>query len=133
MSLVLIDTSLWISVLKKGAPGNMIARIQGLLIDGTVASCGMVMLELLGDTRSPKEYRELKEELLSLHFLPVSTDIWLSACHLSFQLRRKGLTIPSTDILIAALALHNDVLIFHSDSHFDLISKHTKLKSEFVK
>jgi len=40
------------------------------------------------------------------------------------------LTIPHTDILIAACALQKDAIILHADAHFDLISEKIPLRIE---
>jgi predicted nucleic acid-binding protein len=56
--------------------------------------------------------------------------LWARAYELAFNLRRRGVTIPYTDILTAACALHANAIILHADAHFDLISKHFELKVE---
>ncbi|UCE17663.1 MAG: PIN domain nuclease [Gemmatimonadota bacterium] len=132
MSPVLIDTSLWILVFKEGAPEAPKKEVGRIISEGSAATCGMILVELLGGTRTPKEYVELLEELQALHYLPVTDRVWLSASRLSFELRRKGLTIPSTDVLIASVALNSKCLLLHSDHHFELISEHTNLKSHIV-
>jgi predicted nucleic acid-binding protein len=132
MNPVLIDTSSWIVVFKEDAPEAGRKEVQRVISDGSAATCGMVMLGLLGGTRTPREYRELLEELQALHYLCETERVWLSACRLSFELRRKGVTAPSADILIASVALNHDCLLMHSDHHFDFISKHTDLKSQKV-
>jgi predicted nucleic acid-binding protein len=42
---------------------------------------------------------------------------------MAFNLRRKGVTVPYTDIMIAACAEKAEATILHADSHFDLISR----------
>ena len=133
MNPVLIDTSLWILVLREGAPEAPKKEVQRIVSDGSAATCGMILVELLGGTRTPKEFGELLEELQALHYLPVTDHVWLSASRLSFELRRKGLIVPTTDVLIASVALNSNCLLLHSDHHFELISKHTDLKSHIVK
>ena len=132
MNPVLIDTSLWILVFKEGAPEGPMKEVQRIISEGSAATCGMIMLELLGGTRSLMEYRQLLEELQALHYLPETEPVWISASRLFFDLRRKGLTIPPTDILIASVALYHNYPLIHADHHFDLISKHTNLKSKMV-
>jgi predicted nucleic acid-binding protein len=93
----------------------------------------MIMLELLGGTRTPREYQELEEELQALRFANENEKVWRSAWQLSFELRRKGLTIPSTDILIASVALQYGYHLLHADRHFELISKNTNLQTQMVR
>jgi len=41
-----------------------------------------------------------------------------------------GKTIPSTDLLIATIALHYDLTLLHSDNHFEQIKEHSDLKTK---
>jgi len=60
----------------------------------------MVRLELLAGSRARAEWLRLSGLLAALHPLLVDED----AADMGFQLRRSGMTIPSTDLLIAAVA-----------------------------
>jgi predicted nucleic acid-binding protein len=91
-------------------------------------------LELLGGTRTEKEYQRLKSRLDALDLVETDNALWEQAYGLAFKLRRKGLTVPYTDILIASSALRIKATVVHADLHFDLIRKHIGLKVEsFVK
>ena len=59
-----------------------------------------------------------------------NTSLWERAYDLAFSLRRKGITVPYTDILIAASALIMAATVVHADSHFDLIAHHCDIKVE---
>jgi predicted nucleic acid-binding protein len=78
----------------------------------------MVLAEILQGIKNPKEARRVRENLEALPFLETSREIWQNAGELSAQLRRKGLTIPLSDLIIAATALHEDVEVFTLDPHF---------------
>ena len=56
--------------------------------------------------------------------------IWETAYDLAFKLRRKGVTVPNTDILIAACALSENCILMHADNHFDLITRHVNINIE---
>jgi predicted nucleic acid-binding protein len=49
---------------------------------------------------------------------------------MAFDLRRKGLTIPYTNILIASAAIKEDMILLHADVHFDQVARHSTLKVE---
>ena len=52
----------------------------------------------------------------------------------NFDLRRKGLTIPTADIIIASLAMDNDSVVLHLDRHFSLMKKYyTSLSLQSIK
>jgi len=53
--------------------------------------------------------------------LETTQNTWIKAGRTSYILRRKGITIPTTDLIIASLALEYDCLIFTLDPHFEKI------------
>ena len=57
--LVLIDTSAWIHALRPGGNPEVREQVRGLLTEGRVATCEMIILELVGGTRTEGEYQEL--------------------------------------------------------------------------
>ena len=120
--LVLIDTSAWIFALRRPPHPLVRDRVDELLGENRVAIMPMISLELLGGTRSEGEFKRLKSRLESLHQVPLGKREWDKAARLAFELRRRGKTIPYTDILIGAVALFYDLILLHIDRHFDLIA-----------
>ena len=127
---VLVDTSAWLHALRKESVPAVKSRVDELLKDNLVITTAMIKLELLGGTRTDKEFRRLKTYLDALDEVEIDDGQWEKAYELSFSLRRKGLTVPYTDILIAACALTADLTIMHVDVHFDAISKQIGLAVE---
>ncbi len=126
--MILIDTSAWLFALKKDFHPVIKERIGQVLVESDVAICGMIALELLGGTKSEKEYLRLKSRLDSLFYIESDRLLWDLASKLTFDLKRKGLSIPYADIVIAASALKERTILVHADSHFDSIAHHTDLK-----
>ena len=130
----LVDTSAWILALRKDYLPAVRDRIDQLLGENAVFTTGMVKLELLGGTKTEDEFRRLKNRLDALDGIMGDDSLWDKAGELSFQLRRKGCTVPYTDILIAACALSAECTLIHADGHFDLMAGRVGLKVEsFVK
>ena len=129
-SLFLVDTSAWIFALRKEFVTSVKERINQLLRDHIVLTNGMIRLELLGGVRTEKEFRRLRARFDALDEVEVSASVWETACAMAFDLRRKGITVPYTDILIAACALKTESTLVHADAHFDLMSHHIELKVE---
>jgi len=127
---VLIDTSAWLFALKKDFHPVIKERIGQLLGESDVAICGMIILELVGGTRSEREYLRLKSRLDALYYIESDKVLWDLASRLTFDLKRKGLSIPYADIVIAASALKERAILVHADSHFDSIAPHTDLTVE---
>ena len=128
--MVLVDTSAWIFALKKNPFLPLKEKIDLLLREGLILAFGMIKLELLGGTKSEKEFARLKDRLDALDEVPVDRSLWDKASELAFMLHRKGMSIPYTDILIASAALYSKTTLLHADIHFDLMAKHTELKVE---
>ena len=122
--LTLIDTSAWILALRKGDSLRAKDEVDRQVLENRAATSGIIMLELLSGTRTKREYQELKEDLGALIQLETPAKIWERASHLAYALRRKGITVPSTDILIiTAIAMENGCILLHADRHFDLIAE----------
>ncbi|HEX7498951.1 MAG TPA: PIN domain-containing protein [Polyangia bacterium] len=57
------------------------------------------------------------------HQLPQPTSLWSDAGDLGFALARKGITVKSLDLLIAAYALTNGTPVLTLDRDFRLIAR----------
>ena len=128
--MILVDISAWIFALRRNPFLKLKSRIDHLLEIDNVFIVGMVRLELLGGTKTKEEFDRLKNRLDALYEISTDAKLWSSAGQLAFDLQRKGLTIPSTDILIASAAIQCNTILLHADSHFDLIAGQTELKVE---
>lgn len=126
----LIDTSAWILALRKNFAPALKERLDTVLRDNEVCTTGLIVLELLGGVKTELEYRRLKSRLEALVNIPADDALWQTACKLAFNLRRKGLTVPNTDIVIAACALKARATLIHADKHFDSIARHSGLNVE---
>ena len=129
-NLFLVDTSAWLFALRKDFMPEVKDRIDYLLKENAIITTGMVKLEILGGTKTQKEFQRLKTRLDALDMVETDTALWEEAYGLAFKLRRKGITVPYTDILIAACALRTESTVVHADAHFDLMANHVRLKVE---
>jgi len=129
-NLFLVDTSAWLFALRKDFMAEVKDRIDYLLKENAIITTGIVKLEILGGTKTQKEFQRLKTRLDALDMVETDTALWEEAYRLSFEFRRKGITMPYTDILIAACALRTESTVVHADAHFDLMANHTSLKVE---
>lgn len=127
--LMLIDTSIWILSLRPGSKKEVEEEVSRIIIERRAATTGMIMLELLSGVSNNKMYKELLEDLQALHYFPVAEEVWNQAFRLGHDLRTRGVTIPSADLIIASVAIHNQTTLLHTDRHFDLIAGHSPLKT----
>ena len=127
-----MDTSAWILALRKDFDPEVKGRIDHLLKEETIITTGIVKLEILGGTKNESEFIRLKRRLDALDNIDLDTPLWEMSYELAFTLRRKGITVPYTDILIAACALKTESTVIHADTHFDLMAPQIGLKAESV-
>lgn len=126
----LVDTSAWLFALRKDFIPEVKDRIDYLLKEDAIITTGIIRLEILGGTKTENDFQRLKNRLDALDNIETDNTIWQNACELGFKLRRKGLTVPYTDILIATCALKAESIIVHADTHFDMMASHIQLKVE---
>ncbi len=113
---VLADTAIWVDFLKVGARGPA-ADLAMLLRDREVVLCGQVVAELLAGTQ-PQQRDGLWTLLSGLPWLEMRPRGWRRVGDLAGDARRRGYTLPLTDVQIAVLALENRVELWSRDAHF---------------
>jgi predicted nucleic acid-binding protein len=130
--LILVDTSAWILGLKQSCPEILKKILTEILDKDHVCICGIILLEILQGTRTKKEYYAIYSDLKALHYFEVNQEIWIRASQLGYDLRRKGKTIPSADLLIASIAIYYNLYLLHADQHFEIIKQISDLKTRSV-
>jgi predicted nucleic acid-binding protein len=117
---VLADTSIWVDYLRHGADGSA-WHLDDLLAQGDVVVCGPVVAELIGGT-SARDRSALWRALESLPWAPLDQTQWRHAGEVSAQLRDRGMTVPLTDVEIAAAAADAGAAVWSHDSDFKRIA-----------
>lgn len=114
---VLVDTSVWIAYFRD--PSELVGdRLEGLMDADEAFVAGPIVYEVLQGTRTPEEFGTLRDLLGGLPFLPIHGKTWIGAAGMAAGLRRRGLTLPMTDVLLATLARDNQCWIWSLDPHF---------------
>lgn len=126
--MILVDSSAWITYYRREGSED----IKGLIIEAIsadgVAINGVIAVEVLSGISRDKEFKKVDSDFKGFHWFPLVEETFSEASSLGSSLRKKGITIPSTDLIIAASAISSGSTLFHLDSHFDMIAKHTDLK-----
>ncbi len=121
----LADTSAW-SWSRCRAYPELRGAFDQALIDGELATCDMVCLELLHSARGPTEFAEIREELAALPDCPIDKVQWNRALWVYEQLSAQGgafqRSVKHPDLLIAAAAEAADVGVLHYDEDYDRIA-----------
>jgi len=102
-------------------------ELDHLLEEQRAVLCGVVELELLQGVR-PYDKAGLTELLSGLPFVETERDDFQEAGELLGSLRSKGLQIPATDGLIAAVCLRQNLSLLTLDKHFNHINHLKKVK-----
>lgn len=121
----LADTTAWIWSRRAGRP-HLRADFDAAVVDGRMATCDMVRLELLHNARNPEEFAELREDLDALDDCPIDKDQWTRALDVYAQLCARGgmhqRSVKHADLLIAAAAEAAGAAVLHYDEDYDRIA-----------
>lgn len=118
--MVIADTSVWIPFFNR--PNSPEKDALDLLIDADeVVLVGVVLAELLQGCRTSSERETLSEALSALPYHEATQSTWSQTGDLSAQLLRRGVTLPLSDLIIAALALEHHCQVYSLDTHFKKI------------
>jgi predicted nucleic acid-binding protein len=127
---ILLDTSTWICYLRPYRWDDLKLAVQQVLTVEQVYTCWMVMAELLIGARDERGFTQLFETLRALPEIPVTDRVWEAAARLGYTLRRRGVTIPLPDLLIAQAAITGDLTLWHVDDHFEHLRRHSPLQTQ---
>ena len=117
----LIDSSVWIPALRKDGPPSIQEEIRKWIKDNVVSTNGIVRIELMGGCRTDEQLTALQERLRGLYSITIAEEHFAEAGVMHFKLRRQGITVAVTDLLIAASARSADHTLVHADSDFETI------------
>jgi predicted nucleic acid-binding protein len=126
--MILVDTSVWIEVLRKTRPLDM----EAIVDFGEVVTCPPIVQEVLQGIRAERAYRLARDAMLALPIVeaPMPLDVWLEAAQLHRTARSAAVTVRSpVDCLIAACALRHDLEVLHRDRDFDGLARISPLRA----
>lgn len=126
--MILIDTSAWVEYLRDtGSP--VCIRVDELL-SADIATCDPVRMEVLAGARDERHLHDLRRLLARASALSTVTTDYEEAASLYRVCRRGGETVRKLmDCLIASVAIRSDVAVLHADGDFDVLARHTALRT----
>ena len=131
----LADTTAW-SWSRRHAYLDLRHAFDTSVVDGEIATCDMVRLELLHSARNPTEFAELQEDLTALPDCPIGKEQWDRALWVYAQLSRQGGTsqraVKHPDLLIAAAAETSGIPVVHYDEDYDRIAAITSQPTRWL-
>lgn len=116
---ILVDSNVFIDLLnRRSDPAIWLVEWAGR---SNLAICGMVRLEVLRGIKSLKHLTKVSAFMDVMVNVPSDNRLWTAATELAWKLDRKGLVIPSADVVIAASAMRIGAAVLTSDAHFSQI------------
>jgi hypothetical protein len=126
---ILVDTTVWVDLFAGISSPHAELLEQSLAAGEDICTCGVIRTEVLQGIRADQEYRMTLARLDALLYLPIDRQTFIGAAELYRRLRHRGITIRKpVDCMIAAVAIHHDVMLLHNDRDFDPMEKHCGLK-----
>ncbi len=128
----LVDTSLWVEFLR-GEKTAIRKRLETLLDENRAVVAGIILAELLTGIRKEKDRHFLEECFLGLPCLESTTEMFSLAGTMGASLRKKGITLPLSDLLVAALAKKHGLTVLTLDHHFQILARPLGVQMEVLK
>jgi len=131
---VLVDTSAWIASFRETGNQKLKDHLREALDLDRVVTTNIVILELLQGCKTRREYDALKSRLDVLPLYELNDKAWTVAYEAGYSLRRKGITVPTVDILICSIAKDKAASVLHHDEHIKTVSREMGVKAvDFLK
>jgi predicted nucleic acid-binding protein len=109
----------WIEYFKNNS--DVVSFVEKHLLEDSVYLVGIIVSELIQGIKNDKEREIIRSSIDAINFIDMKFGDWIRTGDLSNTLRKSGITIPLTDIAIAAAAIGNDLVLVTRDRHFSQI------------
>ena len=123
---VLVDTSVWIDFFR--GTESAVTAMAWITKTKRVVICGQVKQEVLQGSRDAKAFQKLEKQMSIWDYEAEAPEDFLEAARIFAALRWKGVTIPPSDCLIAAVARRLSLELYASDPDFDSIPGISRLQ-----
>jgi predicted nucleic acid-binding protein len=125
--LISIDSTVWIAYFN-GQKGPAADLLDQWLKEGReITIWPAVVTEVLCGFRSDRDFQAAKKIMLQIPIISHGSATYLQAARLFRSLRKKGITIGTTDVLIAQACIENRAALLTLDNDFQMIANHSAL------
>jgi predicted nucleic acid-binding protein len=114
---VLVDTSVWVDFLR--GDSEVVSRLESLRRSHQIVVCGQVLQEVLQGSRNASAFGKLERQFSIWDIEEERPDDFREAARIYARLRWKGITVPPSDCLIAAVATRRGFALYATDPDFD--------------
>jgi hypothetical protein len=119
---ILVDSSSWIHFLRPNGDPVVRSRVGTALTSGEACWCPLVRLELWNGAAGDRDRKSLRDFDAVLPELAIDYEVWADAYELARRARSAGVSVPATDILIAACARRHGAELETADSDFERLA-----------
>ncbi|HEX6904775.1 MAG TPA: PIN domain-containing protein [Thermoanaerobaculia bacterium] len=127
--MILVDSSAWVEYYRTTGLRDVTEAVARVIADDLCAVNGVIQVEILGYAAG-SNLAQMLADFKAYNWITLTDADFDLATEMGFFLRRKGVTLPPTDLIIAASAIRTDVVLYHVDSHFDKAAQYFNLKSK---
>jgi predicted nucleic acid-binding protein len=128
---VLVDTSVWSLALRRPKNATLspeqqtvVSALADLMRDGRAVMIGAIRQELLSGIKSQAGFDALKSTLTAFEDVPLTMQDYEKAAEVFNTCRANGVQGSSTDFLICAVSINQQLPIFSVDNDFLNYQKH---------
>ncbi|MGH7202335.1 MAG: PIN domain-containing protein [Planctomycetaceae bacterium] len=111
--MILVDTRVVMDDLRTGD-----AVLLAIFQPHHAAICGTTRAEVLNGARSPTDRQQLLAALNTFGQVPIPDTLWDTIGDNLANLRSRGVTLPFADVVIATVAIENDLELWTRDTQF---------------
>ena len=122
-----VDTSVWISYFRDAGSQHG-SLIDELVEENRIHINGIVLAELLTGAKDPAEIDRLSAALSGLKLIRSNWMSFQSAGRNGFIIKKKGVSVPLSDVIIATDCIDHGLVLVESDRHYAAISAHLPLR-----
>lgn len=130
--MIVVDSSALIEYYRPAGDPAVRAAVAEVIAADELAVNGIIQVEVLAFSHSDEEKRLLWSDFRAFHHLPLTRVEFDLASDLGYDLRRQGMTVPATDLIVAASAIGTSAPLYHLDDHFDRIAVVSDLDSRHL-
>ena len=116
---ILVDSSVWIDFLN--GHDETVAALDLVIKSGRVVVCGQVLQEVLQGSRDAAAFAKLESQMALWQAETEERADFLEGARVFARLRWRGIAVPPTDCLVAAVAIRRKLLLYANDTDFDHI------------
>lgn len=125
--MIVVDSSALIEYYRPSGDPRVRDAVAAAIRADQIAVNGIIQVEILAFASGEEERRLLTSDFQAFPRLELGPADFDLACDLGVNLRRRGVTVPATDLIIAASAIRAEAHLFHVDSHFTQVAKASDL------